>query len=297
MARRTIVLVVALLLAAIAAFAVWQFLQNVEDEAREGLELVTVYQSRDFIGEGLEGDLILSQQRAVPVDILRESVPQNAISTEQDLNLVLSGRVAAGPISAGQVLTADQWVVITSSVQPLVDSIPAGKQAMTISVDGERGVNGFVRPGDRINVLLTLEVEVLTTGTATTTTGGDFVEGDSGTTDQSQPNRESVTLTRFVLQGLPVLAVGQDIRPEADEGVVDIPQADPAAEEVQDTTLGLLTVEVTPEQAERLAHSFEVGSTWLTLVPEDFVEVRTEGVTINNLFGDDLGILDELFER
>ncbi|MDH3500326.1 MAG: RcpC/CpaB family pilus assembly protein, partial [Acidimicrobiia bacterium] len=179
MARRTIVLVVALLLAAIAAFAVWQFLQNVEDEAREGLELVTVYQSRDFIGEGLEGDLILSQQRAVPVDILRESVPQNAISTEQDLNLVLSGRVAAGPISAGQVLTADQWVVITSSVQPLVDSIPAGKQAMTISVDGERGVNGFVRPGDRINVLLTLEVEVLTTGTATTTTGGDFVEGDS----------------------------------------------------------------------------------------------------------------------
>ena len=40
-----------------------------------------------------------------------------------------------------------------------------------------------------------------------------------------------------------------------------------------------------------------LGPLGLTLVPEDFVEVRTEGVTINNLFGDDLGILDELFER
>ncbi len=294
MARRTIVLVVALLLAAIAAFAVWQFLQNVEDEAKEGLELVTVFQARDFIGEGIEGDLILSQQRAQPVEILRESVPQNAIGTEQDLNLVLSGRVAAGPISAGQVLTSDQWVVISSAVVPLAEKIPAGKQAMTISVDNERGVNGFIEPGDRVNVIVTLDVEVITTG-QTATTGGDFTEGTE-TSGQQDQSRENISVTRFVLQGLPVLAVGQDIRPDEESESVEIPLTDPAAEEAAAATLGLLTVEVTPEQAERLAYSFENGSTWLTLVPEDFVEVRTEGVTINNLFGDDLGILDELFE-
>ncbi len=295
MARRTIVLVVALLLAAIAAFAVWQFLQNVEDEAKEGLELVTVYQARDFVAEGIEGDLILSQQRAVPIEVLRETVPQNAISTEQDLISVLSGRVAAGPISAGQILTSDQWVVITAQVVPLADKIPAGKQAITVSLDNERGVNGFVRPGDRVNVIVTLDVELRTTP-ADTGSGGDFVDStDTGT--QQQEQRETVTVTRFVLQGLPVLAVGQDIRPEEGDEQVEIAPIDPAAEEAQDATVGMLTLEVTPEQAERLAYSFEVGRTWLTLVPEDFVEVRTEGVTINNLFGDDLGILDELFER
>ncbi len=203
--------------------------------------------------------------------------------------------MAAGPISAGQVLTSDQWVVISSAVVPLAEKIPAGKQAMTISVDSERGVNGFIQPGDRVNLIVTLDVEVIATGQATT--GGAFTEGQETTGTQQDESRENISVTRFVLQGLPVLAVGQDIRPDEESESVEIPLTDPAAEEAAVADLGLLTVEVTPEQAERLAYSFENGSTWLTLVPEDFVEVRTEGVTINNLFGDDLGILDELFEQ
>ena len=50
----------------------------------------------------------------------------------------------------------------------------------------------------------------------------------------------------------------------------------------------VFTLEVTPDQAERIVYAFENGSVWLTLVPEDFVEVETDGVTINNLFGGDL---------
>jgi Flp pilus assembly protein CpaB len=50
----------------------------------------------------------------------------------------------------------------------------------------------------------------------------------------------------------------------------------------------LFTLEVTPEQAERIAYAFENGSMWLTLVPGDFVEVETVGVTILNLFGGNL---------
>jgi Flp pilus assembly protein CpaB len=50
----------------------------------------------------------------------------------------------------------------------------------------------------------------------------------------------------------------------------------------------VFTIEVTPEQAERLVFTFENGSTWLTLVPEDFVEVDTKGITIDTLFESDL---------
>ena len=50
----------------------------------------------------------------------------------------------------------------------------------------------------------------------------------------------------------------------------------------------VFTLEVTPEQAERIAYAFENGSMWLTLVPEDFVEVETQGVIIDTLFGGDL---------
>jgi len=50
----------------------------------------------------------------------------------------------------------------------------------------------------------------------------------------------------------------------------------------------VFTLEVTPDQAERIVYAFDHGSIWLTLVPEDFVEIETDGVTIDNLFGGDL---------
>jgi Flp pilus assembly protein CpaB len=108
-----------------------------------------------------------------------------------------------------------------------------------------------------------------------------------------------VTYSRFVLQGLSVLATGRDIRPdeEAPETVeVDDPEAVTADGQPAEADTGndtIFTLEVTPEQAERIAYAFENGSIWLTLVPGDFVEVETTGVTILNLFGGDL--LDDVF--
>ena len=55
----------------------------------------------------------------------------------------------------------------------------------------------------------------------------------------------------------------------------------------------IFTLEVTPEQAERIAFAFENGSIWLTLVPADFIEVETEGVTIETLFAGD--IVEDIF--
>lgn len=291
MARRTIVLVVALLLAAIAAFAVWQFLTNVQEEAEADLELVPVYRAQDFIAEGLEGDLIISQGRAVESQEELRFVPVNAITNEDQLRQALSGRVAAGPISQNSILTADQWVALTVDVKPLAESIPVGKQAMTILVDDERGVNGFIQPGDRVNLIVTIDVELRFEDT--TTTGQDFTDGAP---TEPEEQRESKTLTRYVLQGIPVLAVGRDIRPEEDaEANVVVPDPVTGEEETVDLQIGLLTLEVTPEQAEKLAYSYENASVWLTLVPTDFFEVETEGVTIDNLF-DDLGILEGLIE-
>ena len=48
------------------------------------------------------------------------------------------------------------------------------------------------------------------------------------------------------------------------------------------------------EQAERLTYSMVNGSVWLTLVPTDFVETPTDGITLCTLFPD-LGALAEEF--
>ena len=183
------------------------------------------------------------------------------------------------------MLISSQWVQITVDIIPLADIIPSGKQAITISTDAIRGVNGFVEPGDRINVIVTLEVQfdpTLIPGT---------IPGLQPETPTGEEPKEAVRITRFVLQGLNVLAVGTDIRPEAGEETpvvvsTTIPgQEGQAAPQVPQT---VFTIEVTPEQAERLVFTFENGSTWLTLVPEDFVEVDTKGITIDTLFESDL---------
>jgi Flp pilus assembly protein CpaB len=103
-----------------------------------------------------------------------------------------------------------------------------------------------------------------------------------------------VTYTRYVLQGIPVMAVGQAIRPEPDADLTGEISATPEVDQgtVQEGEAPALstvfTLEVTPEEAEKLVFAQSSGSLYYTLVPEDFVEVDTRGVTIEQLFEGDL---------
>jgi pilus assembly protein CpaB len=305
MGRRAIVLLVALILAGLAAWAVWNYLQNVENEITEGQEIVEVYRAGEAIPEGADGAILLSDFNSGGTQITlsedqAEDVPAGAITSEQQLNDVLSDTVAAGPIAAGSILTESQWTSITVDVVPLAEEIPSGKQAMTISTDNIRGINGFVEPGDRVNMIITIDIpENLLPDELS-----GIAEQPAAPVEGGAPTAETpaaVTYTRFVLQGLPVMATGRDIRPDEDapetvEAAPETtgettPEGEPVEEETgNDTTF---TLEVTPEQAERIAYASENGSIWLTLVPGDFVEVETTGVTTLNLFGGNL--LDDIF--
>lgn len=301
MGRRAIVLLVALILAGLAAWAVWNYLQGIENEIEAGQEAVTVFRAVEPIAEGTDGGIILSDfNSGGPLVVAgteeREDLPIGAIADEAQLNQVLTGKVAAGPVSANSVLVESQWTAITIDVVPLAEQIPEGKQAIVISTDNVRGVNGFVNPGDRVNLIITLDIafDLLPEGFE-----GITVDPAAPPVDGAAPTAEAtavVTYTRYVLQGIPVLATGRDIR--ADANAPDTVQAEPevpvegevaTTPEEEDTgNETIFTLEVTPEQAERIAYAFENGSIWLTLVPADFVEVETQGVIIDTLFGGDL---------
>jgi Flp pilus assembly protein CpaB len=167
---------------------------------------------------------------------------------------------------------------------------------MVISTDNVRGVNGFVNPGDRVNLIITLDIafDLLPEGFQGITVGAEAPPAEGAA--PAEEETKVITYTRYVLQGIPVLATGRDIAtdPDAPEQVEAEPTA-PVEGETETTTPEedtgnetIFTLEVTPEQAERIAYSFENGSMWLTLVPEDFVEVETQGVIIDTLFGGDL---------
>jgi len=313
MGRRGLVLIVALLLAGLAAYAIWQVLSDAEAEAQAGIELVDVYRAVEFIPEGSEGAL-MADVRVNRIALSQENalfLPANAITTEADLEAFLVGRVAAGPISANQIITTDQWVEITLDIEPLADKISSGKQAMTILAPAQFGVSDFIKPGDLINVIVTEELVFASEPAFDVFSdippdpAAEPPPADGTTDETTDPNAElfvevEKTYTRTVLQGVEVMAVGQEVVQDA--GATPTIDANSGGDGVTDEAVAadeefrsLFTVEVTADQAERLAFAYETGRVWLTLHPtDDFTPVSTEGVTIDNLYAD-FGVLSDLF--
>ncbi|MEX1005902.1 MAG: Flp pilus assembly protein CpaB [Acidimicrobiia bacterium] len=300
MGRRALVLVVALVLAGVAAFSIFQYLTNIENEFREGREEIRVFRAVQQLAEGTEGDFVLQNRNILfaPGTEQRDDIPADAITaTSEDdvaqLEQVLAGRVAAGPISANSVLTQSQWVELTIEITPLAELLSEGTQAITISPGSIQGVNGFVQPGDRINAIITIDIDFQLTALAED--APDFgipVEEEEGV--EGEDEVVPITYTRYVLQGLRVIAVGTDIRPDPDAApTVDATGAETDAAvqtegEAAPVATTVFTLEVTPDVAERLVFAQQAGALYYTLVPPDFVEADTLGVTIENLFEGDL---------
>ena len=88
MGRRTLVLVVALLLAAVATFAVYNFLSGVEEEAAKDRTYQVVFRSTETLIEGTQGSAVLEQIRYVESEEEARLVPQNVIDSLEELQAI-----------------------------------------------------------------------------------------------------------------------------------------------------------------------------------------------------------------
>ena len=139
----------------------------------------------------------------------------------------LLGTVVRYPITAGQPLTRGA-VVGPQDRGFLAAALGAGMRAVTVPVNTTTGVAGFVFPGDRIDLVLTQDVK-----------GGG--EGD--------PLKVSETIVR----NLRVLATDQRIDSKDEEGKTVV------------KTFSLVTLEVTPRIAEKIAVAQNLGTLSLSL--------------------------------
>jgi pilus assembly protein CpaB len=127
--------------------------------------------------------------------------------------------------------------------------IPEGYRAMTVKVDDAAGISGFIQPGTLVDVVVTIDPR----------------EGSSHTDPVS----------KIVLQNIKVLANGQNI---------DKPENEREANSVKAVTL-----QVTPEQAEKLALASTEGRLQLVMRSQiDQGDEQTPGVNKRNLLGGDI---------
>ncbi len=321
MGKRSLVLIIALALAAVSAFSVWQYLTTVEDTARAEVQEVVVYRATELIETGtsvseVEGLILASTALVESVVFEGSAIVCDGPAASSDAPLDVCGRnpriesvldpinVAAGPISAGQLITSDLFVPpnLLSDIK-LSESIPEGKVAISFRPSEESTVGGFVRPGDRVNLIASASVDL----TQSTTLLQDpelrtllLGEGAAVTPDTAAPTDDlgaeptddavarlaqalpgSIDFTQTVLQDIEVLAVGPDTRPSPiGTGLV------PAGAQI-------VVLEVTPEQAEKIEFAQQYTSVSLSLIPSGenasgqdkiYNPITSQGVIIDDLF-------------
>lgn len=315
MGRRTLVLVIAVLLAAFSGLALYQYLTSVESGIRADIAEVVVYRASADIpartsGEDARANIV--ESRALREHVVfdgstilclgaagehasKDPAVYGCLSNPSDLLSVLSGHVAAGPIAKNQLITQGSFVDVSETEQILSESIAPGKVAISISVDADKSSGGFIRPGDHVNIIASTSVSpfdylsIISNDELRNfflTTPGLAAEGTApdGTSAESEEEEESGLLaampasfdiTQTIFQEIQVLAVGTNTRP-APEPI--------GLEPVVGVTIVL---EVTPQQAERIQYAAAYSGLSLSLLPSNgtYVPYDAQPVVVDDIFG------------
>jgi pilus assembly protein CpaB len=155
------------------------------------------------------------------------------LKEKTDVNSLV-GTVVRHAVTAGQPVTQGA-LVHPDDRGFLAAALGAGMRAVTVRVSQEQGVGGFVFPGDRVDVILAQTIEVK--------------EGSSSYPDEVLHTAETI------VQNIRVLATDQRFEAEDEEGKTPV------------RTFGTVTLEATPQIAQRIAVAQGMGKLSLSLRP------------------------------
>ena len=223
---------VAVVIAAAAAYFLYTFLKSQEQKVREAVASEKIVVAAAEIPMGNTIDI----KQLKTADWPKANMPQGAFpSTDQ-----VAGRIAIQSFAPGDPITESKLVPKEGPVGVLSYKIPEGHRAMTVGVDQVAGVAGFINPGNMVDVVLT-----------------------------AAPPGAKLTISKIVLQNVPVLAIGQIVEQKEGKPVV----------------VPTVTMDVSPEDAERLAIASTQGRLQLVLRRfGDKETAKTVGATITKVF-------------
>ncbi len=256
--RRTLILIAAVLVGAIAAYALYTYVGGIEDEANENAERVTIFKIVQDIPKGTFGDEAFALGLIEEDVIAREYRPATAITTPAQID----GLVAISDLPANQVVVSTQFVSQAESLSTFSSLLKNNEVAISISIDQVRGVAGLLVPGDFVNMLVT----------------GAPLEGDAAAPPTEGQGSADVftTPSRYLFQKVQILAIGQSRKLEPGETAATNADGTP----VTSTSSGLLTFALPALAAQQIA-SVATGSFYLTLVPKDYQPTPLPALDIN----------------
>lgn len=278
---RVVTAVVTVVLAGLTAVLIYQYVNQADERAQDKVKQVTILAAKGDIPAGMTGSEAIARGLIGPEQIPQKNVPVGAVAPAGQASI--SKLAAAADLSKGQPITSSLFVEKVRIAGGVQGALQPGNMAISFSVDQPHGVANLIQPGDSINLIYSGTVEKAKT--------------------KSDPTAEgSAKVTAFLLPGLKVLAVGTS-QPNVQSTASG---ARPASSNSTTTTtpesrtpqnLGLITVEVTPRQAEQIAQAQYVqGKLYVTLNAPGFdpktFKMPAEIVEFQNLFDQRLALLE-----
>jgi pilus assembly protein CpaB len=153
MQNRLLAIMVAIALAVVSAMALVVYANSADRRAISEQSPVPVYVASGRIEQGETVEEAAGKIRVSSIP--RRALAENAVRALTQI----AGRVAAVDILPGEQLIEGRWVSREEVEGENLLAVQTGFQAVSIQVDATRQVSGFITPGNRVNVFVTLNGE------------------------------------------------------------------------------------------------------------------------------------------
>jgi pilus assembly protein CpaB len=231
----TLVAVIAIAFASVASYSLYKYLKGQEAKVQEVMKVSVTAQKVVVAAKNIPVGEAITSAQVKTVDWPTESLPAGTFAMENEV----VGRTTLQTIETGNPVTVSKLLPVGGLPGVMNYKIPEGHRAMTVGVDQVSGVAGFITPNSMVDVVLT-----------------------------AKPPGYRQSVSRIVMQNIPVLATGQVIE-QKDGKPVLVPT---------------VTLDVTPEEAERLVMANSSGSLRLLLRRAGDSDVaKTRGATVTKV--------------
>jgi pilus assembly protein CpaB len=262
-------LTLSLVMAVLAVFFVSSYVTSIEEDAKKkfGTEILVIKAKKD-----------IKEMETITENVLYyDKVPKNflepaAISFEKDTEdketsrglKSLAGTIALVPIKKNEQVTFNK-LTDPGMRTGLAPQVAPGRRAFAIPVNEISGISKLVKPGDRVDLIVVIDV------------------------DGKKENR----IAKTVLQDVVVLSTGRSVTNnvarwvEADQ----FGGKDKVRSLVEDASFGTVTLEVEPTQAQALALVLANGDNTLSLSlrnNDDADRQPLNSTTVRDLLGADI---------
>jgi pilus assembly protein CpaB len=247
MQSRVLAILVAVVLALVATAALVVYVNGADRRAISDQTPRMVWVAATPIPAGTSGLTAINTKKIKQIAVPSKNIVPGAVLSETQIQ----NRYAAVDLEVGEQLLQKRWVGAEDVAGGRLLPIEPGNQALSIGLDAVRQVAGFVTPGDRVSLVLTMKRP-----------------GAGGDVDKSQ----------FLLQDVQVLAVGSTALANA------AAQGGGGRVNQGKGQLTAVTLSIRQEDVEHVVYAAEHGSIYMTLLARDAKPLaKTDAITADNV--------------